>query len=102
VTSATPMREHRILNVAVCGRGALAWAAGVSRRARAPNGTGDAFGALLLGYRLAGATWPRALARATAAIDAVLDASIGRDEMALAPALAHLRDVGAASLEELG
>lgn len=88
VTTANPLASANIVNIAVAGP--EAWRCATARRAHAPNGTGDAFGALLLGYRLRGGGWSEALARATAGVASMLAGAAGQDELAVVPALGRL------------
>ena len=53
-------------------------------RPEAPRGTGDLFAALVLGHLLNGESATAALGRAAAAVEAVIAASAGRDELELA------------------
>jgi pyridoxine kinase len=99
VTSVTVESVPRLYNVAVSA--AETWVASVVLRGRVPHGTGDAFGGLLLGYMLAGEDRPLAMARATAAVDLMLDASLGQDEMTLARTLPHLLSVAGVAVEQL-
>lgn len=48
-----------------------------------PHGTGDLFAALLLGYMLDGQGESEALARASAGVEAIVNASLGQHEMRL-------------------
>jgi pyridoxine kinase len=59
------------------------WASVVSRQARVPNGTGDLFSALFMGYRLAGKPVEAALGGAVAAVDLTIRASAGQEELKL-------------------
>ena len=81
----------RIANIAV-GREATV-ACTVARRADAPHGTGDLLTALFAGHRMCGRPLAEALGRAVAGVDAVLAASLGRDELALTAARASLAGV---------
>lgn len=60
-----------------------AWVAAVERRAAVPHGTGDLVAALFFGHLLRSRPAPEALALATAGIEAVIEASAGRDELNL-------------------
>ncbi|MGI9384742.1 MAG: pyridoxal kinase [Methyloligellaceae bacterium] len=55
----------------------------VERRPQAPHGTGDLIAALFFGHVLDGRDSARALALATAGVEAVLDASVDADELKL-------------------
>ena len=57
--------------------------ASVKRRSKVPNGTGDMLSALVLGAWFHGGGWGKALTRAVEIVDAMLDASEGRDELAI-------------------
>jgi pyridoxine kinase len=59
------------------------WATLPKRRA-IPNGAGDLFAGLLLGYLLRGQAAPEAFAASLADLDVVLAASVGRSSLALA------------------
>jgi pyridoxine kinase len=58
----------------------------VPRRQMAPHGTGDLLAALYLGHTLNGEPPSASLARAAAAVEASIAASMGRDELSLAGA----------------
>jgi pyridoxine kinase len=96
-TSVSLRAEPQITNLVITVERARSLT--VARRSHAPNGTGDAFGGLMLGYRLAGSDWPEAAARATAAVDLMLEASVGHDELAVVPVLAGLRRIAPHPLE---
>jgi pyridoxine kinase len=87
VTLATsiPASPARLGNVLASGTEALV--CHVARRPHAPRGTGDLFGALVLGHHLAGAPLAEALARASAGVEAALVAGQGCEELALVAAL---------------
>jgi pyridoxine kinase len=55
----------------------------VPRRSGVPHGTGDLIAALFAGYCLKGASEEESLARATAAVACVVEASLGHDELEL-------------------
>jgi pyridoxine kinase len=63
--------------------GGKAWGATVEQRAAVPHGTGDLVAALFFGHMLRSRPAPEALALATAGIEAVIEASVGRDELNL-------------------
>jgi len=65
----------------------------VPLRGNAPHGTGDLMAGLLLGYLLEGRNTKEALGRATAVVDAVLEASEGADELRLAASAGSWADV---------
>lgn len=58
----------------------------VPRRAAVPHGTGDFIAALFAGYCLTGGREEEHLARATAAVAGVIEASLGRDELEIVAA----------------
>jgi pyridoxine kinase len=60
-----------------------AWEAIVRRRDEVPHGTGDALAALFLGFLLRSRTAPDALALATGGLEAIIEASEGKDELDL-------------------
>jgi pyridoxine kinase len=71
----------KLTNLLICRD--EAWVTEVRRREEVPHGSGDMMAALFLGYLMGGATAPEALALATAGIEAVVEASIGSDELRL-------------------
>jgi pyridoxine kinase len=77
VVTSVPMEGSTIGAIAV--RGQSAWRAGGPKLDNVPNGTGDLFSALYLGWRLKGAAPDRALGNATAAVHTLAaDASANR------------------------
>lgn len=80
VTS-VPAGEDHIANVMSGIEDALAFA--TRHRGAVPHGTGDLFAALLLGHVLNGAPHAEAVARASAGIAHMVEASIGQPELAL-------------------
>lgn len=80
VTSAV-RRDERLDNILVDG-GRLQCCS-VAFRPAVPHGTGDFFSALVLGHLLNGATNAGAMARAASGVERAIDASTGRDELAL-------------------
>jgi pyridoxine kinase len=78
----------RIGTVAVAGGGA--WAVSAARIASVPNGSGDLLAALYLAARIAGRDVAAALSAACSAVDGVLRASAGADELRLVAAQAEL------------
>ncbi len=74
----------------------------VARRDQAPHGTGDLMAALIAGHIVSGAAPGRALALATAAIDRVLAASYGDDELQLTAALGAIAEPAPWPIEEIG
>lgn len=79
---------ERIGTVAVAGDGA--WAVSAPRIASVPNGSGDLLAALYLAARIAGWDVAAALSAACSAVDGVLRASAGADELRLVAAQAEL------------
>ncbi len=79
---------ERIGTVAVAGDGA--WAVSAPRIASVPNGSGDLLAALYLAARIAGRDVAAALSAACSAVDGVLRASAGGDELRLVAAQAEL------------
>jgi pyridoxine kinase len=80
-TSAPGDSTDELTNLLV--EGGKAWGAVVGRRAAVPHGTGDLVAALFFGHLLRSRPAPEALALATAGIEAVIDASEGREELNL-------------------
>ncbi len=72
----------KLTNLLVC-RDDGAWLTEVERREEVPHGSGDLMAALFLAFLLRPSTPAEALALATASIEAVVDASLGRDELCL-------------------
>jgi pyridoxine kinase len=73
--------SHELTNLLV--EADKAWGAAVELRATVPHGTGDLVAALFFGHLLRSRPAPEALALATAGIEAVIEASAGRDELNL-------------------
>ena len=67
-----------------------AWLSAVARQDNVPNGTGDLFAALYSGFRLDGRSTERALGAAVEAIERVICASRGHDELHLVAILRSL------------
>ena len=67
-------------------------------RAQVPHGTGDLFSALLIGHLLEMRRMPDAVARAVAGVACAIEASVGRDELALAGGLAAIAAAQASSV----
>jgi pyridoxine kinase len=67
-----------------------AWLRAVARKDNVPNGTGDLFAALFSGYRLGGRSIAQALGTAVEAIEQVICASRGHDELHLVAILHSL------------
>lgn len=80
-TSAPADSGNELTNLLV--EGGKAWGAVVGRRAAVPHGAGDLAAALFLGHLLRSRPAPEALALATAGIEAVIDASLAREELNL-------------------
>jgi pyridoxine kinase len=88
VVTSVSFGHERIGTVAVAGGGA--WAVSAPRIASVPNGSGDLLAALYLAARIAGRDVAAALSAACSAVDAVLRASAGADELRLVAAQAEL------------
>ncbi len=73
--------DGKIANVAVSALGA--WVCSVARLDGVPHGTGDLLSALYLQRRVAGDNVPVALQSAVSRVQAVIAASLGRNELAL-------------------
>jgi pyridoxine kinase len=82
VTGLPEPSGRRLATLAVSAGGA--WVARTARRARPAHGAGDAFTALFLGAYLRHREVDRALAFATGGLEAIFDASEGRDPAELA------------------
>lgn len=81
LATSIPVGAERIANLSVTRHGADVTS--VARRRRVPHGTGDLMSALALHHRLEGRGDAEALSLAVGAIEAVVAASEGRDELAL-------------------
>lgn len=80
VTSgAEPM--GKLSNLVICKQ--RGWVTGVIRREQVPHGSGDMMAALFFGHLLKGAAPEEALALATAGIEAVVEQSLGSEELRL-------------------
>ena len=88
VVTSVPFEAERIGTVTVTRQDA--WTATAPRIAQVPNGSGDLLAALYFGARLQGRDAAGALAAATSAVDGVLRASAGADELRLVAAQAEL------------
>jgi len=88
VVTSVPFEGGRIGTVAVAGTNA--WAVAALRIAQAPHGSGDLLAALYLAARLDGRQVAAALSAACSAVDGVLRASAGLDELRLVAAQAEL------------
>jgi pyridoxine kinase len=80
-TSAPAASGNELTNLLV--EGGRAWGAVVARRETVPHGTGDLVAALFFGHLLRSRPALEALALATAGIEAVIEASEGREELNL-------------------
>ncbi len=80
-TSAPGGEPDALANIAVSGSGA--WRAVSARRRDVPHGTGDLIAALFLAHMMRGHDLSGALALAAGGLEAVVEASAGRDELAL-------------------
>lgn len=85
LVTSVPLPSARHISTVLVGDG-TAWAAVQTRRPHVPHGTGDLIAALVLGHRLrAPSVGARGmLAHSVAALEAVVEAAAGRDELALA------------------
>ncbi len=81
VVTSVPFDGGRVGTVAVTQSGA--WGTAAARIEQVPNGSGDLFAALYLAGRLTGDNPTAALERACSAVDGVLRASAGADELQL-------------------
>ena len=81
VVTSVPFEGDRVGTVAVSRDGA--WCTAAARIEQVPNGSGDLFAALYLARRLTGDSPALALERASSAVDSVLRASVGADELQL-------------------
>lgn len=81
VVTSVPFEGDRIGTVAVTAGGA--WATAAPRLARVPHGSGDLLAALYLAARLRGGDAEGALVHASSAVNALLAASAGADELRL-------------------
>jgi pyridoxine kinase len=81
VVTSVPFEDERIGTVVVTGDGA--WATAAPRLTIVAHGSGDLLAALYLGGRVRGADPMAALVRASSAVDAVLRASAGANELRL-------------------
>lgn len=86
LVTSVPTAGGDLDNILVQGAAGAAFACAARRRNAVPNGTGDLLAALLLGHalRLGTSLVPDAFALALAGLHAVIDASVGRDELQLA------------------
>lgn len=80
-TSAPAQTAEELANLLV--EGPKVWSTVVGRRASVPHGTGDLVAALFVGHLLRSRPAAEALALATGGIEAVIDASDGREELNL-------------------
>ncbi|MGH7263845.1 MAG: pyridoxal kinase PdxY [Candidatus Rokuibacteriota bacterium] len=101
VTGLPDAAGKTLSSIAVAEGGA--WVTRVARRDRPAHGAGDAFTAVFLAAYLRGGDVPRALGRATAALEAIFDASeaAGSSELALVAAADRIAAAAAAPVERL-
>lgn len=88
VVTSVSFGVERIGTVAVAGGGA--WVVSARRIASVPNGSGDLLAALYLAARIAGRDVAAALSAACSAVDGMLRASEGADELRLVAAQVEL------------
>lgn len=88
VVTSVPFEGARIGTVAITADGA--WAVAAPRIERVPNGCGDLVAALYLAARLDGRDAAAALSHASSAVDGMLRASAGADELRLVLAQAEI------------
>ena len=88
VATSVPCGDGRIGSVAVTA--GEAWMTSTRRLANVPSGTGDLLSALYLGARLGGEAVAGALQRASSSVHAIIEASVGADELRLVGAQAEL------------
>jgi pyridoxine kinase len=70
-----------------------AWISTVRWQENVPSGTGDVFAGLFAGYLIGGRTIPATLGSAVGAVEQVIAASVGRDELQLVEHLGRLATV---------
>ncbi len=87
VTTSVPASNGLIANVMVSDL--LSGACTTPWRQHVPHGTGDLFTGLLIGHLLSGDTEAEAMARATAGVRVVIEASVGAEELRLVSTLAE-------------
>ncbi|WP_088345575.1 MULTISPECIES: pyridoxal kinase [Rhodomicrobium] len=80
-TSVPGETEAELINLLAAG--GHAWRCAVARRDEVPHGTGDLLAAFMLAYLMRSRTPPDALSMATGGLEAVIDASIGEEELNL-------------------
>lgn len=81
LATSIPLAGETLANLLITPTSALKCV--VPRRTNVPHGTGDFLAAAFAGFRLSGTSERESLGRATAATAAVIDASLGRDELCL-------------------
>ena len=81
IATSIPQEGETLATMAIGSDGT--WLSAVARQDNVPNGTGDLFAALFTGYRLGGRTVQAALGTAVEAIEQVICASRGHDELQL-------------------
>lgn len=82
LVTSVPASPDELRNVAVTA--GEAWTTSAPLRQGVPHGTGDALSAAFLAAQLSGSPVPESLARAAGSIEAIVAASLGRDELQLA------------------
>ncbi len=85
IATSIPQADGTLATMALGARGA--YMTSVARRSQVPNGTGDLLTGLMAGYIVGGQTIEDALGAAVGAIEGVIEASVGQDELQLAAAL---------------
>ncbi len=97
VVTSFALRQGMVSNLLIAGDQVLA--ADIQRRPKVPQGTGDLLSSLMLGHLLNGHALGESLGRAVAGVDAVLDLTGARDELALAEALPLLKGAAPVAVE---
>lgn len=82
LVTSVPASPGELCNVAVTA--SEAWITSAPLRQGVPHGTGDALSAAFLAAQLSGLPVPESLATAAGSIEAIVAASLGRDELQLA------------------
>jgi pyridoxine kinase len=82
LVTSVPASPDELCNVAVTAT--EAWTTSAPLRQGVPHGTGDALAAAFLAAQLSGLPVPESLASAVGGIEAIVAASLGRDELQLA------------------
>lgn len=97
--TSVPVAPDRLATVLVEVEHALT--AVTTKRASVPHGTGDLLAGLVTGALALGAPPKVALAQSTAALDAVISASLGKPDLGLAGALTQLVEICPLQLEPM-